>query len=227
MPYKKPKIPIFPQLLGVERRVQDLQIKIAELDWLECSFGLAKRVTIERGEEAEQAPVVYEGLKRDPLDVRMWPNDTYKAYTFWSLVEAAEFLYFDSVTAKLRYPKIQQQVALIVCLDNEKISHNQDYNITHSICKNEIISKLNSVNMSSGIFQITSLIENLPVEVFADYDVDDNLMEPQSCFRIEGLMTFTQDCDSVLTGSYTQYPTADMTTITADSTFYTVDNIEV
>ncbi len=44
MPYKTPNIPTFPNLLGTEKRVQDLQLKIAELDWLEYSFGLAKRV---------------------------------------------------------------------------------------------------------------------------------------------------------------------------------------
>ena len=53
MPYKTPNIPIFPELLGAEKRVQNLQQRIGELDWLEYSFGLVKRVTIERGEEME------------------------------------------------------------------------------------------------------------------------------------------------------------------------------
>ena len=193
MPYKIPNIPIFPELLGMEKRIQDLQQKIAELDWLEYSFGLAKRVTVEREEEAESVPVVYTGVKSDSIDVRMWPSDVFKAYAFWDLVDPAEFLYFDNANARRRFPKIEQPVALIVCLDNQKISHDQDYNVTHSICKNELIQKLNG-SPASGIFQISAITENLPVEVFAGYDVDDNLMEPQSCIRIEGILTYTQDC---------------------------------
>ena len=91
MTYKVPKIPIFPSLLGTEKRVQDLQQRIAELDWLEYSFGLAKRITIETGEDVKQAPVVYVGTRADPLDVSPWPSDVFKSYAFWDLMEQADF----------------------------------------------------------------------------------------------------------------------------------------
>ena len=188
MPYKVPKIPIFDSLIGIEKRVQDLQVNLSELDWLEYSFGLSKRVELD---EEEIAPVVYTSVNGDTLDMRMWPNDTYKSYSFWELTEASEFLYSDNVGAR-RYPKIQQPVALIVCLDNSKISTNQDHNITHSLCREELIDKLNNKNMSSGIFQIVSVLQNVP-EVFGDYEVKD-LREPYSTIRIEGLLTYTKDC---------------------------------
>ena len=195
MAYKIPKIPIFEQLLGTEKRVQDLQQRIAELDWLEYSFGLAKRITIEVGEDVLQRPYVYAGVNRDSIDMKAWPDDVYKSYAFWDLLEPAEFLYFDNVTNRRKYPKIQQPIALIVVLDNEKISHDQDYNVTYSICKNELLEKLNFFSIpSGGVFQIVNMIENLPEEVFADYDVDDELMEPHAMIRIEGLLTYTQDC---------------------------------
>jgi hypothetical protein len=194
MPYKIPNIPTFPHLLGTEKRVQDLQLKIAELDWLEYSFGLAKRVTIQEDEEELQVPVVYTGVNKDVLDMRLWPSDTYKSYAFWDLMDISEFLYFDNVGGKRRNPKIQQPVALIVCLDNEKISSKQDYNVTHSICRNELIEKLNFSNPSSGIFQITGIIENKPLDVFDGYDVADQLNEPYSMMRLEGIFTYTQEC---------------------------------
>ena len=195
MSYKVPNIPIFPELLGTEKRVQDLQQRIAELDWLEYSFGLCKRVTIEVGEEVEQAPVVYVGIRADSLDVRAWPSDVYKSYAFWDLMDASEFLYFDNVTARRRYPKIQQPVALIICLDNKQISQEQDYNVTHSICRNELLEKINFFSLpSGGIFEITGTIENLPEDIFDGYDVKDELMEPHSMIRIEGVLTYTQDC---------------------------------
>jgi len=194
MPYKIPNIPIFLNLLGTEKRVQELQQKIAELDWLEYSFGLCKRVTIERDDDEEQAPVVYVGTREDSLDVRPWPYDSWKSYAFWDLMEASEFLYFDNVNAHRRYPKIQQPVALIVVLNNKLIS-NVDYNVTHSICRNELINKLNNSRISGGgIFEITGITENLPAEVFDGYDVGDNLMEPRSMLRVEGVLTYTQDC---------------------------------
>ena len=186
--YKIPKIPIFPELLGVEKRVQRLQQQIAELDWLEYSFGVAKRLTI----EDEQKPFVYVGTHEDPLDMSPWPNDVYKAYSFWDLTSISDFEYFEN-TGKRRYPQVQQPIALIVCLDNEQISHGQDHNITHSICRNELISKLNFASIK-GIFQITGILENKPVEVFDGYDVDDELMDPHSMLRIEGVITYTQDC---------------------------------
>jgi len=66
--------------------------------------------------------------------------------------------------------------------------------VTHSICKNEIIEKINFSNISGGWFEITGILENIPLEVFDGYDVDDNLMEPNSMLRIEGVLTYTQDC---------------------------------
>jgi hypothetical protein len=203
MPYKIPKIPIFPELVGTERRVQDLQIKIAELDWLESSFGLAKRVTIERGEELEQKPTVYEGAKRDSIDVSMWPNDAIKSYSFWDLIDPDEYLYFENNNIRRSYPTVVAPVALIVCLDNKRISQNQDYNVTHSICKNELIQKLNTVNGFGGTYRIAAINQNKPIEVFDGYDVDDNLMEPQSCIRIEGTITYTMDCDEGVSPSVT------------------------
>ena len=188
------KIPIFSELVGIEKRVQDLQQNISELDWLEYSFGLAKRVM--RGDEDNQrlVPVVYTGAKSDSLDMTMWPDDVYKAYAFWDLINPSEYLYFDNVNARRRFPKIEQPVALIVCLDNQKISPNQDNNVTHSICREELINKLNNKNMSQGIFQIAAVVENRITDVFDEYDVEDNLQEPWSCLRIEGLLTYTKDC---------------------------------
>ena len=195
MPYKIPNIPIFPELLGTEKRCQDLQLRIWELDWLEYSFGLAKRLTSEDDDEEQQYPAVYVGINGDSLDVRAWPSDTYKSYAFWDIMDQAEFEYGDNRAGRRKYPKIIQPVALIVCLNNEMISRGQDYNVTHSICKNELLEKLNFFSMpSGGVYEITGLIENKPTEVFADYDVKDDLMEPHSMLRIEGLITYTQDC---------------------------------
>ena len=191
MAYKVPKIPVFSSLVGIEKRVQDLQQNISELDWLEYSFGLSKRVDIGADDE-DLAPVVYTGVNSDSLDMRMWPDDVYKSYAFWSLIEADEFDYVGNETGANRYPKIRQPVALIVCLDNSKISTNQDYNITHSICREELIDKLNTKNMSSGIFTVTSVLQNVP-EVFGDYEIKD-LREPWSTLRIEGVITYTKDC---------------------------------
>lgn len=189
MPYKIPKIPVFSTLVGIEKRVQDLQQNIAELDWLEHSFGLAK--TVDLGDE-DLAPIVYTGVRSDGLDMRIWPDDVYKSYAFWELIEADEFQYFDNVNGARRYPQIQQPVALIVALDNKKISQHQDYNITHSICREELIDKLNNKNISNGIFQVVSVLQNVP-EVFDGYEVED-LREPYSDLRIEGLITYTKDC---------------------------------
>lgn len=194
MPYKVPNIPIFPELLGTELRVQQLQQKIAELDWLEYSFGLAKRVTIEVGEDVEQAPVVYVGTRADSLDVRPWPSDEWNSYAFWDLVEAAEFDYGENITGKRQYPQVIQNVALIVCLNDKQISQEQDYNITHSICRNELIEKLNFSNILKGVHNITNMVENLPVEVFDGYDVDDNLHKEHSMLRIEMELNYLQDC---------------------------------
>jgi len=194
MPYKVPKIPIFDELLGTEKRCQELQQKIAELDWLEYSFGLAKRVTIEVNEESEQAPVVYVGVNIDSMDVRPWPSDVYKSYAFWDIVEPAELDYGENITGKRQYPQVIQNVALIVCLDNKQISQGQDYNVTHSICKNELIEKLNFANITKGIFNITTMTENLPVEVFDGYDVEDKLNEPLSMLRLEIELNYLQDC---------------------------------
>lgn len=191
MPYKIPKIPIFSTLLGIDKLIQDLQLNISELDWLEYSFGLSKTVNL-GVEDEDMAPVVYTGTRSDALDVRPWPDDVYRSYAFWTLTDASEFMYFDNVNAARRYPKIQQPVALIVCLDNSKISNGQDFNVTHCLCREELINKLNTKNMSKGIFQIVSVSENT-MSVFDGYDVKE-LRDPYSWIRVEGLITYTKDC---------------------------------
>ena len=193
MPYKVPNVPIFPELLGTEKRVQELQQKIAELDWLEYSFGLAKRVTIEAEEEQRIVPVVYTGTRSDSMDVSPWPAE-WKSYAFWDLLGAAEFDYGENLTGRRQYPQIIQVVALIVCLDNKQISQGQDYNITHSICRNELIEKINFANITKGNQNIINMVENLPTDVFAGYDVEDNLMEPRSMIRLEIELNYLQDC---------------------------------
>jgi len=191
MPYKTPNIPVFENLIGIEKLIQDLQVIISELDWLDYSFGLAKAVNIGI-EDEDMAPVVYTGVTSDSMDVRPWPDDAYKSYSFWLLTEADEFMYYDNVNAHRRFPKIQQPVALIVCLDNSKISANQDFNITHCLCREELVDKLNTKNMSKGIFQIASVLQNTPA-VFDGFDVTE-LREPYSWLRVEGLITYTKDC---------------------------------
>jgi len=195
MPYKTPRIPIWEDLKGVERRIQDLQLNIAELDWLEYPFGLAKVLDIGNDEE-DIAPIVYTGVRRDSLDMRPWPNDNFKAYAFWMLTEADEFEYNDNINGLRRFPKIKQPVTLIVCLNNEKISTQQDYNITHMLCREELLINLSTKNMSSGIFQVVSVLQNVP-EVFDGFEVR-ALQEPYSCMRIDGVITYKADCDYTL-----------------------------
>jgi len=194
MPYKIPNIHIFEHLLGTEKRVQQLQQKIAELDWLEYSFGLAKRVTLESDNDLQLAPVVYTGTRADSLDVRPWPSDEWKSYAFWDLIDAAEFDYGDNIAGRRKYPQVIQGVALIVCLNNKRISEGQDYNVTHSICRNELIEKINFANIYKGVVNITGMVENNPEDVFEGYDVDDNLMEPRSMIRLEIELNYLQDC---------------------------------
>lgn len=194
MPYKVPNIPIFPELLGTEKRCQQLQQKIAGLDWLEYSFGLAKRLTKEEGEDVEIYPAVYVGTRIDSMDMRPWPSDTWKSYAFWDIVTPAEFDHGSNEAGKRKWPQVIQTVALIVCLDNKKISQEQNNNITHSLCKNELINKLNFANIFKGNVKLGILTENIPPDVFAGYDVRDNLMEPRSMLRIEIELNYLQDC---------------------------------
>jgi len=189
MPYKIPKIPVL-DLTGVEKRVQDLQVMVASLDWLEYSFGLSRKVNLGTEDEII-APVVYTGS--DPLDVRIWPSDVYKAYSFWLLTEPSEFLYHDNVNARRRYPRIEQPLAVIVCIDLEKVSRGQAYPVTISNCKNEFINKVNNNNISNGLFQVASVTDDA-VKVFDEYDVTET-REPHYCFRVEGLLTYTHDCN--------------------------------
>jgi hypothetical protein len=73
------------------------------------------------------------------------------------------------------------------------VSRGQAYPVTMANCKNEFINMVNNKNISRGIFTISSVTDDT-IKVFDEYDVTET-RDPYYCFRVEGLLTYTHDCN--------------------------------
>ena len=113
MPYKIPRIPTFSGLKGIDKRIQEIQLKMADISWLQYSFGLCDKVLSDKD---EIIPVCRIDDTSDPLDMRPWLDDSHESYSFWDLTELAEVNYSDNLSVR-RFPALTYSVACIVVVN--------------------------------------------------------------------------------------------------------------
>jgi hypothetical protein len=194
MRYKVPNIPIHSGLSGIDKRVQEIQIKMGEITWLQYSFGLCQAV-LKDDEGDEIAPVCFVSETSDPLDVRPWPDDSWNSYSFWDLIDPVEPDYGDNFSFR-KYPVLNYTVACIVVVHLDKVSG--DWKVGRSQVRHDLLEFFHQDLRFSGTFQISGMWEKSIEEIFDGYDIVDPLLvlrDNTAAFRIEGLVTFKQDCD--------------------------------
>ena len=193
MQYKVPRIPTFTGLEGIDLRVQQIQIKLASESWLQYSFGLCDRVLEQKGEEIESIPVCHIDDHSDPLDMRPFLDDAHNSYCFWDMVgETTD--YGDNLGAR-RFPALTYDVACIFVVNLASI--NVDSKIARSTVRQDILTFFNQTIRFNGIFQMTNIEERDIELIFDGYDIYDPqliLRDSVGAFRIDGTITFKQDC---------------------------------
>lgn len=191
MRYKVPNIPTFTGLTGIDKRIQDIQQQLT-FTWLEYSFGLCKRIVI----NDSIVPVCFSNNKSDTIDMRPFPDDSWKSYAFWDQDDSNEFNYADNISGAKRYPSISYNVSCLFIIDLNKAS-TKNYKVAHSDIRQDIINFFNQLRFA-GNFAISSMNEKNITDIFKGYTIENPeivLKDNISCFRVNGVVTFKQDCN--------------------------------
>ena len=194
MQYKVPRIPSFTGLEGIDLRVQQIQEKLdSELSFLQYSFGACNYELKQVGEDIETIPVCYVDNHSDPLDMRPFLDDAHNSYCFWDVGEP-EIDYFGNLSPRA-FPTFQYPVACIFVVNLDSV--NADSKVAKSLVRQNILNFFGASLRFKGNFQIAGMIDNDIESIYEGFDIADPLLvlrDNVAAFRVEGLITFKQDC---------------------------------
>jgi|GEM_PF-2599449 len=197
MSNKDPRIPTF-TLSGIADKIQTLQTTLdTNLSWLDHSFGMAERYEKLVNDETHIIPLCFVDNTSDPIDVRPFPYDDYKAYSFWHVEDPGEIIYNEGVEHSIRkYETWQYNVALILIANTKRID-DSSYNETKANLKDDILSVLrNNIDITFA-FWISQVFERNIIDIFAPYTIEkpqEILKYPIVGFRFEGILQFKHKC---------------------------------
>lgn len=197
MPYKVPNIPSF-TLKGVDDKIQDLQVILTSLTWLDYSFGLCEHAhRIEDGSVINY-PAQWVNNRSDYIDLRPFPDDFY-SYSFWDVEDPAGVEYNnDEVNAaKRKFALYRYNVAAIFVLDLKQLDFDTSYNETKSKLREDIVNKFETGLLGfNAHFWVTAIYEHDITQIFKGFTIDkpEEFKYPYQAFRIEGELLFKRAC---------------------------------
>lgn len=159
--YTDETTPIKSNPIGIEIPIQSIQIDLAEINWLELSYGRAFVQPVRKG-STSVVPMVYVGGRQHK---NVLPNDNVKSQSFISTTSPEEFEEYDQNTNS----QIKNvDLAVIVWVNLEKIDPNNKEIFTE-VLKNDI-EKVLSFNQYVG--EIKEIFDEDANEIFRGYNID-------------------------------------------------------
>ena len=194
MGFKCGNVPIVSNPTGIDKIVTDIQQALAQISWLEYSFGRAYRRKTTRSGEDYHAPFVY-NKGREYIDVD--PQDDVKAFSFIEVNESKDISNYTPINKSWNQ---SQEVDVIVFANLELIDNTIDGIFTEKLI-DEVNFILNSV---SSIYRINSVEEGLD-NAYSKYDYKDDWIKmnygafkvkcttiaPNECFQGNNFTTTT------------------------------------
>ena len=194
--YKVPSIPTF-TLKGIDNKIQQLQVILTGLSWLDYSFGLCEHAHRKEGERTINYPAQWINNKTDYVDLRPFPNDTY-SYCFWDMEDPADVQYGqEQEYAKRKYAHYQYPVACIFVMDLNLIDNTSTFNETKSKLREDIMNKFETGLITfDAHFWPEKIYEKDITQIFKGFTIDkpDEWKFPYQAFRIEGQLLFKRAC---------------------------------
>ena len=190
MSYKKPTIPSL-TLKGLDKKIQEIQVLLEDLSWLDKSFGLADRIV----ELKDNAPYIYPAtFETNIIDpVPLMPSDTWGAYCFWTSGDS-EFDY--NIEFPPKNPVITVPVSCIFYVDIRGIDSATNYKETKSKIKEDIFNFFNTMQVNRLVS--TGFIEDDITRVFAGFTIDqvDNKFKiyPRWACRMDFNLSYRDGC---------------------------------
>ena len=195
--YKKPQIPTF-TLKGVDDKIQDLQVILTGLDWLDYSFGLCEHASREEDGETTTYPAQWINNKTDYIDLRPFPMDIY-SYSFWDIEDPGEIQYNNEGVqyGKRRFAHYLYNAACIFVMNIKQIDNTSTFNETKSKIREDIINRFETAMITfDSFFTPQRIIEHDIVQIFKGFKIDkpEAWKFPYQAFRVEGELLFKRAC---------------------------------
>jgi hypothetical protein len=194
--FKNPLVPLLENPVNLERPIQALQVALAELSWLEKSFGRAwTAVKSSEGflgmKRVLAYPQVWQGPGKDLLEVL--PNDNVKSQSFFKVEDPIETLEY----VMDGFSIMKAPVSLVVWFNLQRIDSTVTYNFTEQL-KADVQRKITTALLAeTGSVEILKIWEGA-ANVFKGYDIsllkDQELVYPFGGFRFELAITYQEDC---------------------------------
>lgn len=197
--FKNPLTPQIAEPVNIDRPIQEMQLALAQLGWLEKSFGRAynsyKTVTGPLGQTTKAYPEVWQGLGLDLLEVL--PNDNLKSQSFFRVHEPQEVI--DYVMDG--YSVMRATVSIIFWFNLKEIDPTIDYRYIE-LLKAQVQRVLTTMLFSPDSSIKVARIWDSAERVFEGYDMsnvrDQELVHPCGGFRFEIELTYREDCPDVV-----------------------------
>lgn len=195
--FKNPLTPLIPAPVNIDRPIQEMQVALSALPWLEKSFGRAFDAYVKGADDKILIyPQVWQGNGKDFLNVM--PNDNLTSLCFFKVEDPIDVLEF----LPNEYSQMRARVSAIFWFNYSRIDPDAAIGYPYvELLKGEAQRKLTNI-----LFSPTSSLKILRVwegadNVFRGYTIDkvekQELVWPFGGFRIECELTFNEDCPDV------------------------------
>ena len=190
MSYKNPTIPSL-TLKGLDKKIQEIQVLLTSLSWINKSFGLVDRIVGEKDGQPYIYPATFETNTIDPVNVL--PSDTWGAYTFWTSGDSDFDLNIDFPP---KNPVITVPVSCIFYINVRGVDSTTNYKETKTKLKDDIFNFFNTVKVNRLV--ATAFIEDDITKVFTGFSIEqvENKfkMYPQWSCRMDFDLSYRDDC---------------------------------
>lgn len=191
--FKNPLTPLIAEPVNIDRPIQELQQALAELPWLEKSFGRSF-VACKKDADGKNTivyPQVWQGVGLDFLNVM--PNDNLKSQSFFKVEDPIEFTEY----VRDGQSMMRANVSVIFWFQYLRINPDADHafiELLKAQAQKTISTAILSSQSSVEIARIWEGAEN----VFRGYTIDkmanQELIWPFGGFRFEMLIDFMENC---------------------------------
>lgn len=186
--YNKPSVELIPNPTSLDLAIQTVQLKLADLAWLEKAFG---RATLQKGIYSDQESkryarreYVYAEVYNNLEPMIILANDNLKSYCFFIAKDPMSFV--DYQPRELTQ-MVTQPLALIVWCNLNKIDSTKKFNFIDQLRKDvvEVLKTTDFICKESSI-QYDRVFDPITIqENYRPY-----LKPPYAAFRIDGEITF-------------------------------------
>jgi hypothetical protein len=186
-------IPLISDPKLIYKAIQEIQVIVGGLSFIESSFGLAEHRRI----DTRTVPTCYQGEDLDEIEVS--PTDVMKSFCFWDVIDPGTARYGDGQeVVKSRYSNLTYNVAFIFyTFDIRRLALANDIRSSKAIIIQNLLKTFERGLMTAqSDFIITDIYDRKIEDVYRGFDVQ-SITQPAYGVRIDGALSFDEACTVV------------------------------